>query len=1020
MGCIFRARINQLWSVWYTIAILLLQTYLLYLGFERYRLYSEMKWPHGAYPRIWLSVYVILYSVCIPALLLFAAFGIFKSGNIAGDNDRLGARIDRIIEMSTKSNSAMWRVDDAFCATMQVLCQERAISADSKAGMRAFSRGCSPLRKLKSIWQHSPPLPQQIHLLMALLQLFAQQIMLAQLYRYGFINSGDFLNTELDFVYQRARQLATNLPMLDTRLQGFRISAHDLAGTPIGPNLLPRQYLSSSKPLKIYHPLAIIATYVTTMVLINIAPIALYTYGYNKYFVNLMALQYKNSARNQGTSVNGPPSEYSEYRRRSYQRSPAAKLCCDGYAPHIIAIVLLVLIVIVKAPTIYALMVLYQHEEKSLLLSCIVIDITYLFTWIIFWLILTLKRDWNFKVVHQMREIIALQNAHKMLGAATGSVCDKNPSELKNAVLLMHGDQMYITDDPVAKQSVLRHAQKSGMDGSACTDEVYWLKTNGAQSPTTRKIPLNENNKGTPEMNRLLGGNAAAAAIRRQSADDNISTPADAYHSIRRTPASQTNSQSAIAQPLYGNTEGSPHEERTSASTFGTLQRNQRVEYVATLNRPTMTAVQQRPVAGQQQNSMNMSALTASDYGRGQIAHHQSEAYASIHKSSPRGVAPVQQLNDSAALTVQRRGSAPRDDSADNSTYSNLGASYASTYSAYGHIPPSQTRALQNQQISQQAAAIAGARNANNAYGMQQKFQVSVSQRLPTDGIMVAPSSMGSVRASPLIGEDRITNARSTATSREQSPYQRSTNLKLSSFNSAMNTSSTDAQKHVAAHSTLPIAWSQQQRAQMAQNSAQSQTVQWASNSAYNKASSISTSSSQADQCFTPTSTLTSQGSVSNYSSQHTPTPGSPNLGPSHSNALYGTHTPSSSASNARHAVTVANANIYGNIGDESNNTESTYGTITSADRLVSSTNASSQPPPVAQKPLRSAAVATGSTSIRHQVKMVTSNANAKVTSSRQDDSANYSLTSSYESAENPRQGNMLAQTTAEYATSIV
>lgn len=105
MGCIFRARMNQLWSVWYTVAMVLLQVYLLYLGFERYRLYSEMKWPHGAYPRVWLSVYVIAYSVCIPGLLLFAAFGIFKSGNIAGDNDRLGARIERIIEVSRKSTS---------------------------------------------------------------------------------------------------------------------------------------------------------------------------------------------------------------------------------------------------------------------------------------------------------------------------------------------------------------------------------------------------------------------------------------------------------------------------------------------------------------------------------------------------------------------------------------------------------------------------------------------------------------------------------------------------------------------------------------------------------------------------------------------------------------------------------------------------------------------------------------------------------------------------------------------------
>ncbi len=53
------------------------------------------------------------------------------------------------------------------------------------------------------------------------------------------IISGDFLNTEMDFLYQRARQLATNLPVGDTRLQGFRITADQLANSPLAPNLLP-------------------------------------------------------------------------------------------------------------------------------------------------------------------------------------------------------------------------------------------------------------------------------------------------------------------------------------------------------------------------------------------------------------------------------------------------------------------------------------------------------------------------------------------------------------------------------------------------------------------------------------------------------------------------------------------------------------------------------------------------------------------------------------------------------------
>lgn len=142
--------------------------YLLYLGFERYKLYTNMKWPHEAYPRLWLTIYIVTLAVCMPLLVLFTAFGVFKSGNLSGDGEQLGLRTERIIEI-TKSlkTSTTGRV------------QKRSIS-------------WSFLHLIKSIWQHSPPFPQTIHLILALLQLFAQQIMLAQLYRFGFINSGVF------------------------------------------------------------------------------------------------------------------------------------------------------------------------------------------------------------------------------------------------------------------------------------------------------------------------------------------------------------------------------------------------------------------------------------------------------------------------------------------------------------------------------------------------------------------------------------------------------------------------------------------------------------------------------------------------------------------------------------------------------------------------------------------------------------------------------------------------------------
>lgn len=46
------------------------------------------------------------------------------------------------------------------------------------------------------------------------------------------------------------------------------------------------QYLVQSRNWPFYHPYAIIATFVGSLLLMTTAPIALYSYGYNKYFVS--------------------------------------------------------------------------------------------------------------------------------------------------------------------------------------------------------------------------------------------------------------------------------------------------------------------------------------------------------------------------------------------------------------------------------------------------------------------------------------------------------------------------------------------------------------------------------------------------------------------------------------------------------------------------------------------------------------------------------------------------------------
>uniref|UniRef100_A0A0R3S4V8 Nucleoporin NDC1 n=1 Tax=Elaeophora elaphi TaxID=1147741 RepID=A0A0R3S4V8_9BILA len=702
----------------------------------------------------------------------------------------------------------------------------------------------------------------------------------------------DFLNTELDFVYQRARQLATNLPMLDSRLQGFRISAQDLTATPISPNLLPilmharlfgiplefvnllialfvytcaysavfwhtnkpfsfifslhlliysatviwsylgfsvlyriqetnyasvrpvglGQYLISSRPLKIYHPSAIIITYIATIILISIAPIALYMYGYSKYFISISNVRQKNTFRSQASSINGAQSEYSEYRLRSSSKVPQAKLCCDGYAPHIFAIILLILIVIAKAPTIYAHMVICQHEEKALLLSCIVIDIVFLFAWIILWLILTLKRDWNFKVVHQVHEIIALQSGPQTMIASPTKIIEKKPSELKNALILMHGDQMYLTDDAVAKKSLLRQTQKNGI--GAANEGIYWLKGNNTQSPTTRRVPP-ESVKGTPEMNRLLG----TSTTHRRSSDEN-SSPTAAYHTAFFTLATfniahtmQPQMTHPSQQRIIMNIPKYSSEAKVSANvtipgnTFGTFQRTQGSEYASSSNRQILPSPRRPSLQNSIGNGNNTSDSTPLT---------QQEAYASIHKN---------RTGQTETTVTRRRNSI--DDEAVNNGFGNTSLSYGA-YATYGRP--------QNQQLMQQAAvqaaqAVQASRNMGTAYN---RAQTNTSQNIVMDS--GPTSSVLSIRSSP-IAENRL-GMRTSIASREHSPYQRTSNIKLSSFNSV--TPAIDSYKLIGGRQqqqqqssgtgSIYGNWSQQR-----QTSQISQPVDWTSPSSYDK-----------------------------------------------------------------------------------------------------------------------------------------------------------------------------------------
>lgn len=164
----------------------------------------------------------------------------------------------------------------------------------------------------------------------------------------------------------------------------------------------------------------------------------------------------------------------------------------------------LIILALLKAPAIGGFLEIYDKEPKLLLLTSILISASYLFFWLIFWLALTCKSTWNLRVLYNVQEIVNLQGAHKF--EATHG---KSPSELKDALVMVFEDrvrwllvllklpfifQMYVTDDSLARQSLIRHAMKT------THDEVYW--TRGNQSPNEKRVIIDDGRD--PESVRLM------------------------------------------------------------------------------------------------------------------------------------------------------------------------------------------------------------------------------------------------------------------------------------------------------------------------------------------------------------------------------------------------------------------------------------------------------------------------------------------------------------------------------------
>jgi len=191
MRCWYRPQPNQLWSLWYCLLVCLLQIYSLYLAVNKYKTYTrdqrlknlyKPSTIHGQLNSYYhqnqdggfgsqnpdpstdpdqfldtvetrdpfLTAFIALHSSVLALLPFFVACCCLKVGNLASDNERIGARFERTVGV----------------------------------------QGVWLWRKMKSIWQHGPPAAQSVHLLMAFLTLLANVLMEGQLFKAGVFSKG--------------------------------------------------------------------------------------------------------------------------------------------------------------------------------------------------------------------------------------------------------------------------------------------------------------------------------------------------------------------------------------------------------------------------------------------------------------------------------------------------------------------------------------------------------------------------------------------------------------------------------------------------------------------------------------------------------------------------------------------------------------------------------------------------------------------------------------------------------------
>ncbi|CDW59387.1 hypothetical protein TTRE_0000772101 [Trichuris trichiura] len=587
MGCWYRPELNTISSIWYCLFFVLLQGYLLYIGLARYSALAESGWPNARDQSSSLSLYVAFHGVIIALLPFFVFSAIFKVGNLANDGERIAEKQQPVIRTSG-------------------------------------SRCCM---RLKACWIHGLPVSQTVHLIIATAFLVCSSLIETELVREeNSVHMDDVWFTELNFLHNSpnygaslknywnnsdqelkkpqllvsVRTFGVSLPFVNyisalvafaiaypsvfwraNRAFSFIFSCHLMIHAVtavfcfVAYSTLRRIYITGyadqggySTPFLLQEPYLLIL-YLCTSAVMLLASAVVYSYGYTKFCLSTLM------------------------KRGQYRvQQKVYSIYCEGYSSHISAIVTLVMMVLCKAPTLYDLMVLYQHQSQAVLLSCIIAEVCYLFMWILLWLSLTLKRDWIFNVQHSPSEIGNLLELRTDEGR-----------ECSDASLIVFSKELaFSTDSERQKAAIIKEVQKSGR--FKALDDVYWLKPqkNDLHSSQTVIVPSKA------LVYNKINAQPSESKISISSRDVDFRN-SDGFTTEATTRQRTTDSYTQLPENLYGSS-------RDLVTTFGTLPKVEKEKPL-----PSQTAQFYRKDSSSMENAM--------------FSHHERDTpYATIQRTT--------------------------------------------------------------------------------------------------------------------------------------------------------------------------------------------------------------------------------------------------------------------------------------------------------------------------------------------------------------------------------------------------